>query len=750
MSKPVTASRRAASWGFWLGALALLALAWVARLSDFANVFTEEGVELKPTDSHYYARFAQLQREAFPRFVPFDPFINFPDGAPILFPPLHTWTVAASISLTPEEGGAPEPPTASPSGSPRASSSSSPGPDSRGSSAAARDTARAERGAAWVGPVTSLVELLLLLLLARRLGGNGFALGVGALFALLPVSVYAGGLGNADHHVHEPFFAAAVALVQGAALERGSRRLSFAAGLLLGLGRFFTPSAFMLVPLFAAALLFAAWRLGQARARELTVLAVSTGAGCVALLAPGVLLFGDAAALGYERFSWFQPLVAGLFFSAAAAGCELWGARGARRTFWGLALLALALLAVLAPELVRALAALGRRDPLLSLVTESQPLWRHPAWAWSYFGVAVLWLPLALWGLGSKGASAQPFAVRWIPAVTALVGLGLAAALQARFAQAWVGPLALVLAWGLESFFVGARAPRRVALAGAVAVGVSLATYLPQLQSAARASEPTDEALLRPTLEWLSVSTPPVDARRPEYGIVASHDVGHLLALWARRPAVATPFSQAPWHVAGNARAAAVLSAPDDEEAFLRARETGARYVLATPFQRIVGRPVGDDSRTLARRLLETAALENQTAHFRLVHDSAEQRLRRQGGSVARLFEVVEGAVVRGEAPPGAAVVARLRLSRETGEGRESTAALEYTRKAVADASGRFSLRLAYPTVRGGSSGAQGVIRALGPYQLEAGGVVLQRFELSEEDVGLGREIALGEATSRP
>jgi len=43
-------------------------------------------------------------------------------------------------------------------------------------------------------------------------------------------------------------------------------------------------------------------------------------------------------------------------------------------------------------------------------------------------------------------------------------------------------------------------------------------------------------------------------------------------------------------------------------------------------------------------------APEDTTGHFRLVHDSEEKRQRPEGGSYARLFEVVSGAVLRGGA----------------------------------------------------------------------------------------------------
>jgi hypothetical protein len=74
------------------------------------------------------------------------------------------------------------------------------------------------------------------------------------------------------------------------------------------------------------------------------------------------------------------------------------------------------------------------------------------------------------------------------------------------------------------------------------------------------------------------------------------------------------------------------------------------------------------------------------------VFDSVEQRDRARGGSYVRLFEAVPGALLEGTAPPGAIVTVRLPLVDNLG------ASLAYQRAARADASGRYQVRVAYPT----------------------------------------------------
>jgi dolichyl-diphosphooligosaccharide--protein glycosyltransferase len=96
-----------------------------------------------------------------------------------------------------------------------------------------------------------------------------------------------------------------------------------------------------------------------------------------------------------------------------------------------------------------------------------------------------------------------------------------------------------------------------------------------------------------------------------------------------------------------------VLAATTDEEAYRLATASGARYVLVTPSDRILGHEGEAVSASALGKLLESgwmATPEDTTGHFRLVHDSAERRRRPEGGSYARLFEVVPGALLRGGA----------------------------------------------------------------------------------------------------
>ncbi|HLL54036.1 MAG TPA: peptide transporter [Myxococcaceae bacterium] len=640
-----------------LAAVALVALGLWARCAGFRSVFQGGEVELVPADSHYYVRFALLQLRSFPRFTGFDPFVNFASGARILWPPLHALAVSAAVTL----GGLAPP----------------------------------ERGAAFVGPVLAGVELAVLSALALRWLRGARAVAAVGLLALLPAAVESGALGNADHHVHEPFIIAVAALALGRALETKSRGAAFTAGLVLGLGRLLTPLAFAFVPLLALAVPAAAGvrrREGEALAR----IGLRAGLTCAGVLALGVLAFGEARSVEYEFLSWFHPLFALAVFAGGAGLARLLA--GSRRGGAGLVAFAAVVAAPLVPQLLRAVGHLGRTDPLLRVVGESRPLFTDLPWAVALLGAPLLALPFALVGTLRRLGSER--ALEALPALIATAFLVLAAGMQARFAQALAGALAVLLPLGLPYLFP-AESDRRMRRFGQGLLAVGALSLLPPLAPPPPVPPVKDVARVRPTLRWMREHLPPASAdpysqAKPAYGVAASYLLGHFINLWAERPALASTFSQAEAHVAGNQRAGAILSCTDDEEAYRRAVAAGARYVLVTPSEVILGYPDFDRPRALLTRLLGDAGMESTagpaTAHFRLVFESAEERLRQERGPYARLFETVPGALLSGQAAPGEEVTAVLVL--ETRQGTR----LQYERRARAGPDGRFALRVAYAT----------------------------------------------------
>ncbi|SET62726.1 glycosyltransferase family 39 protein [Stigmatella erecta] len=670
-----SAPRRTAGLGFWIGWGALLALAFLARIANWRQVFLDGNVELLATDSHYYVRYALLQLQTFPSFHRFDPYISFPSGASIIWPPLHTWLVALFIAL-----GSAEP----------------------------------ERAVAWVGPLVALVELGLLTLLARRWLGGKVALGALGMLALVPAAVTSGGLGNADHHVHEPTLAALSALLLGRALAQGSTRLGAATGVALGLGRMFTTTSFTLVPGMAAAIPLAALLLRKTPGATSRV-GLAAGAGLALSQGLAVVWFGDPTSLAYYDISLFQPLF-GLCLFWAGAGVAAFLEH--RRT-WPVPLGIAALCALpLAAEVLQALGHLALKDPLLNIVAESIPLWQDWEFARQLLGAMCMLLPLSL-----VAASLWVWLERDVMTATLVAGtlpLTVASLLQARFTQPLMGCGALLTAAGLGwALRLATPRIRRVSYAVLGLVGLS---FLASLVPLRRLAAPTDEGLIRATLAWMKTHTPPPSSAwntqvPPAYGVVAYFNLGHLLTLWAERPAVATPFSQAPVHIQANLAATGVLSAKDEETAYARAQALSTRYLLIIPIKYFLGELKVPPSQTVNDWLLEHAGMTHESrpasSHFRLIHESAASRLHKPALPYARLFELVPGAELRGRCNPGAAVSARLELTTPRGP------LLHYTPQTTADTQGAFSLRVAYPTE---GDPAASEIRAAAAYQVTCDG----------------------------
>ena len=74
--------------GDWLAAFGVAALALLVRSLAYANVFHRGDVVFAPADAMYHVRRAYFTYESWPRVLLFDPYVNYPDGAPVPWPPL--------------------------------------------------------------------------------------------------------------------------------------------------------------------------------------------------------------------------------------------------------------------------------------------------------------------------------------------------------------------------------------------------------------------------------------------------------------------------------------------------------------------------------------------------------------------------------------------------------------------------------------------------------------------------------------
>ena len=190
-----TADRRA--WVI-VGLLAAFALALGIRALRFDGAFPDEGiVRFALHDASYHARRALYSFVNFPAVLTFDPYIAYPDGAPVPIPPLYDWLLAGVARLFGDS------------------------------------TLSFERVAAWASPVLSALTVWPIYTVGRRLGGPVVGLGAAFLFALFPASSNRSGVGNPDHHAAVALIAACwlASLIVEADPDRGRRRRALQVGL---------------------------------------------------------------------------------------------------------------------------------------------------------------------------------------------------------------------------------------------------------------------------------------------------------------------------------------------------------------------------------------------------------------------------------------------------------------------------------------------------------------------------------------
>lgn len=88
-----------AAWGRLGLPLALFAVALALRLSPWQGVFHSGRIGAHNSDAYYHLRRIQYAIDHFPGFLSFDPFINFPHGGQAIWPPTFDWLVALVLRV---------------------------------------------------------------------------------------------------------------------------------------------------------------------------------------------------------------------------------------------------------------------------------------------------------------------------------------------------------------------------------------------------------------------------------------------------------------------------------------------------------------------------------------------------------------------------------------------------------------------------------------------------------------------------
>lgn len=470
--------------------------------------------------------------------------------------------------------------------------------------------------------------------------------------------------------------------------------------------------------------------------------------------------------LSFDGPSLLQPallLVAaggvGLALLAARLGGEGWGPR-LRLLGPALLLLAAALLAVpvtrapLVDGLVRFVL---RKDRWLAGIQEFQPLldgspvlgrldffFGAPGW------LAPALVPVALWEAARRSRPAAAAFAWFLLCATALT------LVQVRFGRV-LSPL-LAVAAGLAAAAVArelaTRLPRLSTPAPAIPVLLAAALVVadPRLRGAFGARHQPLSASLEAALD---LRTEPLDPARP--GVWCAWDLGHDLAVVGRRPTLTSGFGSFPDSDGFLESEAALGLSPPDLDAFLARRRAGTVVTGADTFGATDVRGRRWYEVREGRTVLDVEFMRAVPLSPLLVAGSAlpgagvrhlEHLMPRfatsatVGGLSFDLpllwtYERVEGARLRGQAPPGARVVASIPLV-ERGR--------SHAWRAFADAGpdGRWEMVLPVP-----SSLATPTLHTAAAFELRADGGEPVRLAVPEATVRAGGAITLG-APLRP
>lgn len=501
---------------------AIVALAFLLRTTQATEVFVGDRVVLAENDPWYHLRRILLSLENLPRVPGFDPWIDHPHGAPVVFAPLFDLAIALLAKAT---GAA---------GDPRAVAAL----------------------AAFVPPVLGALTCLPTAALAARAAQPAAALPAALLLALFPAHAWYSRIGFVDHHVAVTLLQTILALlaVVATGLGRAATRARLprpgataAATATLACGVLAWNGFPLLLAVLDAGLL-AAWVASDtAGRRSIARFALALHAGAALLVLPGVLsvVSDTGEPVATRTLSLAHP-------AALAAGAAVAGAGLLASTPGGTSAASAA--AILAALVVGAGAARGmlgetwswifaRNDPFMGAVQESLPILQGPdgrldfdgpqVWMTRFFLAAPLLLAAA--GLRiERSRTTEPdrgrvFLLAWTVPLLALV------LLQRRFGETAAPALAVLAADALVdlgAFVRRASRSRGVGVGAARTLGAAVPVAV-----AAFAVWPYHGALLRSPGRLASPFRAPVLAgstdRANEADLAAREDSDDLRSVQA-------------------------------------------------------------------------------------------------------------------------------------------------------------------------------------------------------------------------
>lgn len=510
-------------------------LAWLPRsVEGLKHPYTHTGSEWfsRDPDGLYHARRVErAMREG--DVAETDARMNFPEGAPIPWPPYYDGVLATALKpFAPAD------------------------PELR--------WRWIERATASAPRVFGVLAALLAAWAAWRLAGWSAALIAGVGVALCRGTVNYSVVGTGDHHAWISLLAGVSLLVLSHALrpsELENPRRSLAWGLLLGalcglmLGSWVASLLYVLE--LQLALGWMLWRRSTTSMPGLAPLGIALHVGAAAVLLPAVLSSPWRVEFPWMvvNLSWFHvaELALGALVFLPLGSQALATGRPLCRAYPALVAAALGVLALAAWSLelapARGIAAgfewVSRVDRFMDSVQESMPLVGVRAESGVLFlalGYSVLLVPIALaWALWRVLRHGDSELAPWVIAVLALLPQAL---LQRRFADPLSVPMSVLL--GVAAAKATARVRSRVL--PWLAVLLAVAAQWPSAASAwKRLSAPRDPQIAsasdpvlgeRKALEWIRARASGSD----EWSVLAHWDRGHIVEWAANAPSIATNF----------------------------------------------------------------------------------------------------------------------------------------------------------------------------------------------------------------
>ena len=709
-------------------------------------MFTDEGVVFAPADATYHMRRAFYTFSNFPEALLRDPYLNFPGGANVPWPPLFDWIVGSVAKIF------------------------------------AADQAGFERVAAWASSVFGALTVLPIYFIAVRVASPAVGLFAGFVFSLIPICVKYGRVGNPDHHSAVALVGACLLLllVQLARRDLTDRAIVWLTPAMVAgrIAMFLIWHGNLLYIAFfeASVLLLAAFtrRGAIVRAEALSALFTAVVLSPIVEQWLPVPIGGAYSSISLSRLHVLAMVGTSVVaFGHLALHRVQQDAGPALRlsVMAGAGLVFVALLFAFPPTrngLYPAFQFLTMQDGAGLATVEQIPLFslfgreaiRSPEKPWAWLAYLLPLAPFAFPAFVRDAETrAQMFLLfGWTAGFTLLAilqrryGNDLAPAVSLAFAIGFFGVARLLLArvnlherqrdglaWGMatlallallspalrEQTLPGVASAAAAVRGGAVAParGIDLiAQNVADFSRKVREASPDTEGFL--------------DQRRnPEYGVIAHANLGHVLHYYGRRATATDPM----WSYIGPenwARSAAFFRARTEEQAISLANALKGRFVVTNrsdPRETIAGRLHHRDG----RRGPDGARLE----HFRLVTESTPGRVGfdlmfdKRGDDEPheervsyKLFEIVKGAVLEVAGEPGKRVSASVSLT--SADGRSFT----YAASGAMDANGRSRLRVPYAT------GGAHAVRANGPYRVSTG-FDLARVHVDEADVLEGRTV---------